>query len=73
MWITFANNVLPPDASKVQYEEMQKAFYGGVAAMMSVLQMMDDNTTEEDGMAQLESITQELVNFVETLGEQNAN
>jgi hypothetical protein len=71
MWITFAHNVLPQGVSKVQYGEMQKAFYGGVAAMMNVLQMMDPNTTEEDGMAQLESITKELVNFVETLGEKN--
>lgn len=62
---TYRAAVLPPEASDVQVIECQRAFYAGVYFLLmgALLNIGDQSTDEEDGIAQLEAIKAECEAF----------
>src|SRR3546814_11622905 len=69
-WDTFREMVLAPDAPDIQLSEMRRAFFGGAAALFKVMMRKLDpgeEPTERDE-AQMESIDQELRDFVAKVG-----
>ena len=67
-WESFLKDVVPEDAEQVQITETQKAFYGGIAALLS-LQLKMVELSDDAGLMLMESWTQELDEFIEQQGE----
>lgn len=52
------------DISKTQHDEMQKAFYAGAAAVISIMiDISSDNMSDEAGAELFESLRQEIIDF----------
>jgi hypothetical protein len=65
MWEGFEKDVIPDDAPLVQVQEMRRAFYAGAWAMLVGCKSVgNDDVTEDEGVAQLESWRKECERFV---------
>lgn len=54
--------------SQVQYDEMQKAFYGGAATVINIMiGVSDDSISEEAGAEIFEGLRQECIEFARGL------
>ena len=62
-WGSFQTMVIPENAPPVQIQEMKRAFYGGVEAMMRI-QFNIADLSEDAGVAILEETRKELNQFV---------
>ena len=62
-WNDFANSVLPPDCSRVQRQEMRRAFYAGAKVMLGLMSDLADEFDEDAGAQQVEKLNQELSRF----------
>ena len=66
-WETFAHAVLPPDCSRVQRDEMRKAFYGGATALLSLTGEIAAIDNEEACIAILQGLHEEVAAFAANL------
>ena len=68
-WQIFAKAIFAGEpVSRVQYEEMRKAFFAGATAMLRMVQSVgDDSVTEEQGVMVLDAVEQECVQFSKDL------
>lgn len=67
-WQSYAEQILPADAPDVQRIETKRAFYAGAVHIMSInWGIGDDSVTEVAGVATLEAISQELLEFGELI------
>jgi hypothetical protein len=63
-WERFKTAAIPTDASIEQYRDMQIAFYGGAAAMLTLaLEAADETVSDEDAEQRLTTYAQELCEF----------
>jgi hypothetical protein len=63
-WESFEEAVMPPDAGRVQRQEMRRAFYAGAwAVLCTVREVGEESVSEADGVATLEAIKAELQAF----------
>jgi hypothetical protein len=75
MWDSYVKNVLATANVKegsVQYQETRRSFYAGVQSMMGVMGTISNMTSEEQGIAVLNDITEELQGFVKDMLEGRA-
>ena len=68
-WQIFAKAIFAgKPVSRVQHDEMRKAFFAGATAMLRMVQSVgDDSVTEEQGVMVLDAIEQECVQFSKDL------
>ena len=68
-WQIFAKAIFAGEpVSRVQHDEMRKAFFAGATAMLRMVQSVgDDSVTEEQGVMVLDAIEQECVQFSKDL------
>jgi hypothetical protein len=64
-WEQFREQVVPPNASSVQVDETQKAFYAGASFLLSqvMLRLDPGNDPTDEDLAMLDGIHEELVAF----------
>lgn len=63
-WNGFFEAVIPKTASVIQVEEMQKAFYGGAASALSIMQNIAfEDVSLDVGVDVLEKLIKECENF----------
>ena len=64
-WSEYAARVLPANCHPTQMIECRRAFYSGAYALLANMVIVgdDDSITEDDGVAHLASIQQELNAF----------
>ncbi len=63
-WKSFRDEVIPADAPPVQIQEMRRAFYAGVWTMLTACwEITDDSVSVAEGIARLESWSQECRSF----------
>lgn len=70
-WATYAADVVPLDASPVQLQETQQAFYAGAAAVFGGMCRAvgrDTNDPTDAEIATFENIEAELLAFAKTIG-----
>lgn len=67
VWETFERKVIPPGASRIQRQEMRRAFYAGAAGMFGLIAQIDEED-EDEAVAQLEALKQELMVFTWRVG-----
>lgn len=74
MWESLAEDVIPQGASEVQYQEMRRSFYAGVAGTLAYCRdgIGHPAMPEEVGAAILESWWQECVRFTNDVKEGRA-
>lgn len=67
---TYRERVVPPDASPIQVEECRRAFYAGAyfLLMNCLYNLGDEATSEEDGIAQLDTLKAECEAFAAHVG-----
>lgn len=58
-WLKFANQVLPLECSKTQYEEMRMAFFAGAGSLLMMLANLPDTMDEDETMHFLKLIEDE--------------
>lgn len=65
MWESYVEKVFKDEEiSKIQYSEMQKAFYSGAwAAFCLMVELSSDNVSEETGAEMFENWRQEVLDF----------
>lgn len=61
-WEKFCKEVIPKEASKVQYYEMKRSFYAGAYALLGIMWHVGDKS-EEAGIQILEGIRQEIEDY----------
>lgn len=63
-WERFAEAVMPANVSTTQYQEMRRSFYGGVAMMLEIMDIIaGDEVSEDDGVMILELVHREKDRF----------
>jgi hypothetical protein len=68
-WQSFERSAMPKDAPPIQRKEMRRAFYAGVAVMLSLMsELGEDDVSEEAGAAALEALDQECKQFLSRVG-----
>jgi hypothetical protein len=69
-WDTYRAGVVPADAGEEQIAATRAAFYAGAYFLLvgALLTIGDDSTSEDDGVAQLEAIKQEIEAFAISYG-----
>jgi hypothetical protein len=67
-WMDYRNKIVPINAPTVQVTETKRAFYAGFAYMHGILTGLSD-LPDDDGVAILESVTQELLDFAKGIAE----
>lgn len=68
-WATYMARVVPPGAPPTQIIETRRAFYGGAAYLMGILDVISEHDVSEDsGVDILEQIHEELRAYVKTIG-----
>jgi hypothetical protein len=68
-WLDFEKRVVPKNAPAVQRQEMRRAFYAGVSSVLNIaFALGDDDISEDEGAAVLESMRQECIEFVAQVG-----
>jgi len=65
-WQGFRESVLPPNASEIQIQEMQKAFYAGAVSMMTIWNGLSA-LAEEEAVKGLGDVQQEMATFFDGL------
>jgi hypothetical protein len=67
-WNVFSRTVLPRDVSPVQFVEMRKAFYAGVAYLLDdVIAIANSDDDDDTGARQLAAVREELESFARDL------
>lgn len=67
-WESFKKDVIPEDAPEFQVQDMKRAFYSGVIAMMNIdLVVSEDGVSDEAAVAMLEGCHQEARQYVHDL------
>ena len=65
-WNQFERSSIPRAAPAIQRREMRRAFYAGVAAQLHLLEGLgEDEVSEDAGVAALEAMKQEVLDFFE--------
>jgi hypothetical protein len=66
LWLSYLDQVIPVGAPLVQIQESKRAFYAAAGLVLDLLMsgIGDDTVSEEDGVAYLESLHQEVRAFV---------
>lgn len=59
-WTSFNRQVVPPDASPIQREEMRRSFYAGATAMMGLMLTATAPENEQDCLDNLSALEAEL-------------
>ena len=68
IWHGFITQVGPDiDHGSVQYREMRRAFYAGALAIITELQHVDDDITDDEVEAQVDRLMQELAQFYKAI------
>lgn len=63
-WSEFERRAINPDAGPAQRRDMRNAFYAGAACLMQInMQIGEPDVAEEEGLAILSSLTDELLAF----------
>lgn len=62
-WKQYIETLFPVGCHPVQRDELEKAFYGGAAVMLSLLQNLPDN--EDIAMTMLSQLTLEIEEYAE--------
>lgn len=63
-WEDLSKKIFHPDIPEIQVKEMRKAFYLGAFASLSImLNISDENFSEEAGAKVIENLRQECINF----------
>lgn len=64
-WASYAVNVLPLDAPRIQIQECRRAFYAGAAHMLSAMANLGgDEVSEDQGVEALEAAAAEIEQHV---------
>ena len=67
-WISLAEVIFCGLESKEQYIETQKAFYAGATSVLHImLKVAEKGVIETDGALVIESIRQEIIEFMKTI------
>jgi hypothetical protein len=67
-WRSYAEQIVPADAPKVQMQETRRAFYAGAQALFGVcFEIGGDDVSEDEGLRSLESVREELNRFVDAV------
>jgi len=66
LWRWFQRASIPSTAPAMQHQEMKKAFYAGMAALLAEMENFDESMTDEAGADVLESWKQELIKAFES-------
>lgn len=68
-WEDFRKSVVPAEASPGQVRDMQRAFYGGAAAIMSIMSDIGtDDVSDDAGIQVLAGLEDELKRFTTRIG-----
>ena len=68
-WEIFKKAVIGPGASQVQYDEMEKAFYGGAATVFTLMTDAAQGDEEEEGAGKMKALYEEIGAFSEEMRE----
>lgn len=67
LWGSYRDQVVPPGAPPVQFEETQRAFYAGAFGVLTeMLKAVDENTPDEEGERMLNAWLAEARRFVDS-------
>jgi len=61
-WVEYAKNLLPKDAGPTQCRETERAFYGGVKAMMTIMAELGEKEVSEDEVIEILQTLQKEMN-----------
>lgn len=61
-WLGYLQEVLPASPDQTQVHETRQAFYAGATALLAIVRKVGD-LPEDEGVAALENISQELQRF----------
>ena len=68
-WQSYSKAVMPNNAPPIQVQEMRRAFYAGATAMLDITKLLgEEDVSEETGVAALEALQQEIVDFLSLVG-----
>jgi hypothetical protein len=68
-WKSYRETVLPRDAGQVQIDETRRAFYAGALIILqAAYQLGEEGLTDEEGVARIDALWQELNAFRATIG-----
>ena len=70
-WLEYHLRVIPSNASRTQVRETRRAFYAGAEAMFTLVRLFSEGTKEE-GAAELDRISDELVEFCKQIAKGRA-
>lgn len=68
-WRTYAEHVVPKNAPPVQIQECRRAFYAGAAQMFDAFTHQVADLTEDQGVAAMGAISDELAAYVQDVKE----
>lgn len=66
-WEEFSAAVIPEGSPQVQFDEMEKAYYGGAATMFTLMSSSTDNENEKEAMEGIQSLFEEVREFGERM------
>lgn len=74
-WESFAKAIFRgQEISEIQFTETKKAFFAGATAMLSMVQSVgDDGVTDEDGVAYLDALHDEILAFMQNFVDARRN
>lgn len=66
-WKAYQNEVLPPDAPRVQIDETRNAYYAGASMVIMTMHQigLDDGVSEDEGAEILQEMSLEILNWLE--------
>ena len=69
LWRDFQNNVIPPQAGKMQVRDMRRCFFAGATAMLNaILPLAEDDVSEEYAESVMEDLAEEVDRFAQSVG-----
>lgn len=72
-WKSFRDEVMPPNVSRIQQQEMRRAFYAGAQALLTLMVVnVTDEMSDEEGGEYTNSLSEELMAFAKDVKEGRA-
>jgi hypothetical protein len=63
-WATYVEQVVPAAAGDTQVRETKQAFYAGAISILHILDSIDPNTSQEEGVKLLAGLHEECARFI---------
>lgn len=72
LWQSFQKVAIPRNAHFQQHLDMKRSFYAGASAILHIIQHLEDDATDDEIAAALDTLTAEIDSYTKQLaGEMN--